>query len=178
MKFFDKRTWTSVETENSIVFTIVRARGLVQSVVPVVIVVALSQAYWHYNLYWLICAIILLVGFLADWLRGNMTELTVSRSEIVVRGNVGKIFSDEISVSVAGLRSITYDAGGEDDDSGLCAFHAYGRTCLIKNFNEEESIKIATAIYLRFPGLESGDVQGDSLLFRDEPISLGLSRHN
>jgi hypothetical protein len=138
--------------------------------------VGFSQAYRLQSWYWLAFALIGLTAGLADWLRGNRTELTVSDSEIVVRGNVGKIFDDRISVSAIGLRSLTYDAGGEDDESGLCAIHNYGRICLIKGLNEEESIQIATEIYRRFPDLESGDTNSDSLLFRDQPIGLGLSR--
>jgi hypothetical protein len=179
MRFLDKRSWTSIETEDSIIFTIVRSRGLLPSlIVPFVVIVGFCQAYRAHNWFWLAVALVGLAAGVADWLHGNTTELTVSRSEIVVRGNVGKIFGDRISISAVGLRSLTYDAGGEDDDSGLCALYAYGRTCLIKGLNEEESIKIATEIYHRFPDLESGDTNSDSLLFRDQPIDLGLSRRN
>lgn len=135
----------------------------------------------HYrSWFWFACGVIGLGSIIADWLHGNVTQLTVTSRELTVRGNVAKTFDDSILFSAQGLSSLTYYDGGEDDPSGLYAFSGISRTCLISGLNEQQSMEIALLIYKRFPDLESGDTNSGSLLFGDrgELTSLGLSKPN
>lgn len=145
---------------------------------PALFLFALCEAYRQQSLIWLIGGLIAISGGFASWLHGKKTELSVSHTELVARGNVGRIFYDEIRVSTSTITFLGYDNGGEDEPSGLYARHKFGSTCILDGVNEEMSNKIATAVFLRFPEIGSGDGDPGSFLFggRDEPISLNLSK--
>jgi hypothetical protein len=181
MRAIGRRHITSVETADQLVVRVVRENGWLELAVgPAISTFALFWAV-HIPSFWAgVISLVAAAGTIANWLHGNTTELFVSRNGLVVRGNVGKVFSDQLFISAGDIVSLGYEVGGEDEPSGFYARHRIGGTCLLIGLNEQQSIDLATAIFKRFPDIGSGDTEPGSILFGrgSGPVTLGLSQND
>jgi len=168
MRWRDGYCWTSIDTDDSIVITVVRDRGKLGSIVGaavigLILVLGFAQKSWV----WLIFGSIGLASTIFDRLRGDTTQLTVTTKEFVVRGHVARNFDDHIQIDATGLRSLEYFGGGEDESSGLYAYSAFSKSCILPGLNREQAAEIAILVRERFPHLEDRDISRGKLLFED-----------
>jgi hypothetical protein len=97
MRFPTNTTLTTGEDSDSLTFRIERKRGWFERAVGVVMVcICFWEARQWQSLTWLVFGLIVVGGMVADWLRGAVTELTVTSTQMVARRNVGRMFSSEI----------------------------------------------------------------------------------
>jgi hypothetical protein len=179
MKWLDQYSWTSVENADSIMIEVIRDRGSLSPLTgSLVIFVLFFLGYQQGNWLWALIGALGTGSIIADRLNGDRTGLTVTKSEFVVQGNLARGSNGRFRMNTVGLISLIYYRGGRHTPSGLYAIRKNSQTCLIRSLNEQQSNEIALLIYKRFPDLETGDTNSDTLLFgkKAELTSLNLSK--
>lgn len=179
MRFLSETIVTTDEDATTLTFRLERQRGVLELILSVTIPVFVGcEAYHLKSLVWFAMACIGAFGAVANLLQGNATQMTVTADHIDVRGNVGRMFSTEISIRTADVISLSYNSGGEDQAAGLYARQGrWGNTCVLKNISEDQTNQILNEIFRKFPRIGTGDNDPNSLLFGpgSNLTSLGLS---
>lgn len=178
MKLFSHSQVATIELPDQLQFVVTPENGVLDRYAPPVIaaVVLIMLCLTHHYLIALIGFICCLAS-LAKTLSDPTVRLFVAADQLIARGNVGRMFSDEIRADSSDLKSIGYSGGGENESSGLYAWTKTGSLCLIPNVDESQAGAIVEAIRRKFPDFEQGDTNPNSLFFgkHNEPLSLGLT---
>jgi hypothetical protein len=114
--------WTVADLSGELEFAIIRQEGSLQKIARCAAVALLLVIAWKSpNLLWRWLVALGALWPIVDWLQGHRTQLRVSAQEVNASGNVGRVVRTTISIPVAGVQSIEYAAGGEDEAPGLYA---------------------------------------------------------
>ncbi|MFC5864901.1 hypothetical protein ACFPT7_21515 [Acidicapsa dinghuensis] len=101
-------------------------------------------------------------SFVLWYSHGPVTNLNVSASELVARGNLDRSFRTEIVVPASEVKSLGYEIGDDSEPSGLYARRSWRNTCLLPDLDRKDAIAVAEAIYHKFPQYERQDGIGVS----------------
>lgn len=166
MPLLSRAEVTTLVEPTRITFHIEREDGWIEWLIGLAII---CFCFWQWSrfhtIFWLIGGLVGTATVFANWTRGGRTELIVTAGELLARGNVGRMFSSEISIKTADVTAMQYQVGGEGAPSGLYVRHGWQNTCLVDGISEDQTNQILDEIFRRLPNVPTGDRNPASLLF-------------
>jgi hypothetical protein len=182
MKAIGRVQLTTVELQDSLEISVVREYGRLEWAIGLVLTLFTIWLFWRFNtpithLFAAVICAVAATAVIAIWVQGTSTKLRVTRDEILAEGNINKIFSNEMRIPVSEVKWLGYEAGGENEPSGLYLRRGWSRTCLLPGLDEDQGIAVVSAIFAKFPEIVPEDKRGGSLLYGSESglTGLGLS---
>lgn len=173
---------TTTELPDGLEFAVEREYGWLVWAIGLAITLGTGWMLWRINTTFThlivvtICAV-LAAAAIGIWVQGRSTTLRVMSDEISAQGNINRIFSTQMRIPVSEVKWLGYEAGGDNEPSGLYLRHGWSRTCLLPGLDADQGLAVVGAIFARFPEIVPGDERGGSLFFGGESglIDLGLS---
>ena len=173
---------TTTELPSGLEFDVVREFGWLELVIWLAITLGTIWMFWRVDatithVIVVVIGAIVAAAAIATLVQGRSTKLLITSDEISAKGNINKMFSTEMRIPVSEVKWLGYEAGGDNEPSGLYLRHGWRRTCLLPGLDEDQGLDVVGAIFAKFPGIVPEDKRGGSLLFGSESglTGLGLS---
>ncbi len=174
MKLVSQTKVITIEEPDRLQFVLERELGLADLLVgPIVVGCVAAYALYAHSWWPLLFCVLAFGAFLANYLNGPVTTITVSDRGIEAIGNLGRAFKTHVVVQASQIETFSYSIGNEEENSGLYI----NQRELLAALNEEQANHIADKVRAKFPLLERGDHSPTSLLHGDESgiSALGLA---
>jgi hypothetical protein len=178
MPFLSHTDITTIAEPTRLTFRVERERGWLEWAIAIA---GISFLFWEahrfHSVFWLLFGIVG-GGSLVTGLRATgSSELIVTSNELLVRSNLGGLFSKETSITPADITGIEYQSGGEDNPPGIYAKHGWRSQCLLSDLTRQQADEILDQIFRQFPHVGVGDTNPNSLLFgpSSDLTKLGLN---
>lgn len=173
MNFSGSTSFTTEESDDSLVFILVRETGafeycLLAAIGASAIWLLLASDSFAVQLFVAIAAVAAALAQFCNWSNGKLSTLRITTSEFVASGNLARTFTTEIRILSNEIRSLKWDSPGEDGTPGLYANRGWSSTLLLPYIDEAQAAIIRDAVARRFPELQIGDDYNASFLYGND----------
>ena len=178
MPFLTHAEITILAEPNRLTYRVERERGWLEWAIAIA---GISFLFWEahrfHSVFWLVFGIVGGVSLVTGLLATGSSELIVTSNELLVRSNLGGLFSKETSISTADITGIEYQSGGEDNPAGIYVKHRWRSQCVLSDLTRQQADEILDQIFRQFPHIGVGDPNPNSLLFgpSGDLTKLGLN---